>query len=54
MKKWGEKKKEIFPAFRRSNLDGPRVKVNPRNEGYAWVPKPRSFDKLQEVGNLPT
>ena len=45
---------EIFPAFQRSNLDDPRVKVYPRNEGYAWVPKSGSFVKLQEVGNFPT
>ena len=53
-KKWGEKKLEIFLAFRWSNLDDPRVKVDPRNEGYAWVPKYGSFFKLQEVGNFPT
>ena len=45
---------EIFPAFRRSNLDGPRVKVDPRNEGYACIPKSGSFVKLHEVGNFPT
>ena len=39
--------------FRRSNLDDPRVKVDPHNEGYAWVPKSGSFVKLQEVGNFP-
>ena len=51
----GEKRKrEIFQAFQRSNLDGPRVKVDPRNEGYVWVPKSKSFVKLQEVGNFPT
>ena len=32
-KKGGEKKMEIFSVFRRSNLDGPRVKVDPHNEG---------------------
>ena len=53
-KKWGEKKREFFPAFRRSNLDGLRVKVNPRNEGYAWVPKSGSFAKLQEVEKFST
>ena len=53
-RKGEDKKMEFFPAFRRSNLDGPRVKVNPHNEGYAWVPKSRSFIKLQEVGNFPT
>ena len=31
-----------------------RVKVDPRNGGYAWVPKSRSFIKFQEVGNFPT
>ena len=45
-KKGGEKKMDIFPAFRWSNLDGPRIKVNQRNEGYAWVPKSGSFVKL--------
>ena len=45
---------EIFPAFRRSNLDGLRVKVDQHNEGYAWVPKSGSFVKLQEVENFPT
>ena len=33
---------------------GARSKVNPRNEGYTWVPKSRSFIKLQEIGNFPT
>ena len=38
--KWErETKREIFPAFRRLNLDGPRRKVDPRNAGYVWVPK---------------
>ena len=50
----GRKKKEVFLAFRWSNLDGPRVKVNPCNEGYAWVLKSGSFVKLQELGNFPT
>ena len=31
-----------------------RVKVDSRNEGYAWVPKSGSFVKLQEVGNFST
>ena len=39
----GEKKREISQAFRWLNLDG-----------YSWVPKSRSFVKLQEVGNFPT
>ena len=50
----GKKKREIFLAFRRSNLDGTRVKVYQRYEGYAWVPKCWSFVKLQEVGNFST
>ena len=33
---------------------GARVKVDPRNESYVWVPKSGSFVKLQEVGNFPT
>ena len=33
---------------------GARSKVDPHNEGYVWVPKSRSFVKLQEVGNFPT
>ena len=44
---------EIFSAFRRLKLDGPRIKVGPHNESYAWVPKSRSFVKLQDVGNFP-
>ena len=31
-----------------------RGKVGPRNKGYAWVPKSRSFVKPQEVRNFPT
>ena len=51
----GEKKKrEIFSAFRRSNLDGSRVKVNPCNQGYPWVPKSGSFVKFKKIGNFPT
>ena len=49
-----EKGREIFLKFRWSKLDGPRIKVDPRNESYAWVPKYGSFVKLQEVGNFPT
>ena len=45
---------EIFLAFRRSNLDDPRVKVDPHIAGYAWVPKSWSFVKLREVRNFPT
>ena len=40
------KKREIFSVFRCSNLDGLRVKVDPRNKGYAWIPKSGSFVKL--------
>ena len=53
-KERGRKKKEIFPAFQRLNFDGPRVKFNPRNKGYARVSKSGSFVKLQEVGDFPT
>ena len=49
-----EEKKRDFPTFRRSKLDSPRIKICPRNENYAWVPKSGSFVKLQEVGNFPT
>ena len=41
-----EKKRKIFQVFLLSNLDGPRIKVNPRNESYALVPKSGSFVKL--------
>ena len=34
-KKRGEKKMGIFLAFQWSKLDGPRIKVVPRNENYA-------------------
>ena len=47
-------KKEIFSAFRQSELDSPRRKVDPRIATYAWVPKSGSFVKLQEGGNFPT
>ena len=30
-----KQRREIFPAFRLSKLDGPRRKVDPRNAGYA-------------------
>ena len=53
-RKGEERKREIFPAFRRSELEGPSIKIDPRNESYAWVPKSRSFVILQEVGNFPT
>ena len=52
--KENERKRKIFPAFQWSELDGLRIKVGPHNESYAWVPKSRSFVKLQEVGNFPT
>ena len=53
----------IFSSLRfflRSTEIGPWVfigaegKVDPRNEGYAWIPKSWSFIKLYEVGNFPT
>ena len=51
----GERKKmRIFPVFRRSNPDGPRVKVNPRITGYAWVLISWNFVKIRDVGNFPT
>ena len=53
-KKGEEKKRKIFLAFRQLNIDSPRVKVVPRNEGYVWVPKYWSFVKLQEVRNFLT
>ena len=31
-----------------------RRKVDPRSEGYVWVPKSWSFVKLHEVENFPT
>ena len=46
----GRGKREDFPTFRRSKLDGPRIKVGRRNESYAWVPKSECFVKLQEAG----
>ena len=48
------KKKEIFPAFRRLELDGPRRKGDPHIASYVWVQKSWSFVKLHEVGNFPT
>ena len=41
---------EDFPAFRRSKLDGPKIKVGPHNESYAWIQKSVGFVQLQEVG----
>ena len=35
-------------------FDEARVKVDPRNESYVWVPKSGSFVKLQDVGNFLT
>ena len=46
--------------FHRSTKIEPEVfvgaegKVDPRSEGYAWVPKSWSFVKLHEVGNFLT
>ena len=51
-------KKKGFHFFLRSKEIRPPVfvrergKVGPRNKGYAWVPKSRSFVKIQEVGNF--
>ena len=40
-------------AFGRSELVGPRDKIDPRIASYAWVPKSWSFVKLHEVRNFP-
>ena len=53
-RKNGEEKEKNFLAFQRSKLYGPRIKVCPHNESFAWVPKSGSFIKLQDVGNFPT
>ena len=45
---------EVFLTFQRSELDGPRRKVDLRITSYAPVPKYWSFVKLHEVGNFPT
>ena len=45
-KKGGEKKREIFPAFRRSKLDSLRIKVDPCTRAMCGVPKSGSFVKL--------
>ena len=37
--KRGGRKRGIFPAFRRSKLDGPSIKVDLRIASYTWVPK---------------
>ena len=34
MKKGEERKRKIFLAFRRSKIEGPKIKVGPRNENY--------------------
>ena len=36
------------------DFDGTRRRNVLRRAGYAWTPKSWSFDKLQEVGFLPT
>ena len=52
----GEKKNPNFSLqsmeFRRSEFVGPRTKVHPLDEGYAWVPKSRDFteDSNKELG----
>ena len=50
----GEKRKMDFPNVPMVESHRSESKVDPHNEGYAWVPKSRSFFKLQEVGNFPT
>ena len=52
--KGGEIEIEIFLVFRQLKLDGLRIKVGPRNESYAWVPKSGSFVNLQDVRNFHT
>ena len=49
-----ETKREIFPAFRRLELDSPRGKVDLRIASFAGVPKSWGFVKLHEVENFPT
>ena len=55
-----ERKKMVFRFSLRSTeiepsvFVGARGKVHLRDESYSWVPKSRSFVKLQEVGNFPT
>ena len=49
-----KRKRGIFPVFRQSNPDDPRVKVDPRIAGYAWVPISWNFVEFREVGNFPT
>ena len=55
-----KEEKGVSTFFLRSTEIGPsifvgaRSKVDPRNEGYAWVPKSESFVKFQEVGNFLT
>ena len=43
-----------FPMIGSSFVVRARGEVDPGNESYAWVPKSRSFIKLQEVGGFPT
>ena len=45
-----KKRKRKFPP----HSDGSRIKVGPRNESNACVPKSGSFIKLQEVENFST
>ena len=55
-----KKKNRVFcfslrsTKIRSSVFVGARGKVHLRDASYAWVPKSRSFIKLQEVGNFPT
>ena len=43
-----------FPDIGLSFIIGAKGEVDPRNKSYAWVPKSRSFIKLQEVRGFPT
>ena len=50
----GKEKGDFLGVSMVESLDGPKVKVDPRNEGYPWVPKSWSFIILQGVYNFPT
>ena len=53
-KKGEERKHENFPAFRRSKLNGSRIKVGSTQRELRVGTKSGSFLKLQEVENFPT
>ena len=51
--KWGVTKTIFFlrfTGFRRSNLISPRIKVDLRDEGYAWVPESQDYAMVQGLG----